>query len=374
MGTHPSGPAFISNEGQGAGCGLSLKEVFQRKPEYVGTIPVIERYGNDIPFLLKVLSIGQPLSIQSHPDKETARKLHSRDPHNYPDDNHKPEMAIALTEFEALCSFRPHDQLCRILKEFPEIRNIIGHSVADRYIQSGQKDDLRQCFKNILIADDKSLHQTIESLNQRWNSLKINPEDHLLSNLRHVFQMVRTYYPQDCGLLCMFFLNYVKLKPGEGIFLEANEPHSYLSGDCVECMAKSDNVIRAGFTPKFKDVEQLYRSLSYESVQPKSLIIRPERMRDAITFSYRTSAEEFAVDQIYINSDGAVRREFVFPRRESASILVVRKGKFSVKGLDVKASAGSVYLIPAALPVTFVSHEPELECYRAFIKPQHEKR
>ena len=51
--------------------------------------------------------MGRALSIQSHPDKVLAKKLHKAHPNLYKDDNHKPEMALAYTQFEALCGFIP---------------------------------------------------------------------------------------------------------------------------------------------------------------------------------------------------------------------------------------------------------------------------
>lgn len=73
-------------------------------------------------------------------------------------------------------------------------------------------------------------------------------------------------YPGDVGVLSAFFFNYVKLNPGEALYIGANEPHAYLSGECVECMATSDNVIRAGLTPKYKDVQTLCSMLTYKQV------------------------------------------------------------------------------------------------------------
>jgi mannose-6-phosphate isomerase len=74
-------------------------------------------------------------------------------------------------------------------------------------------------------------------------------------------------YPGDVGVLSAFFFNYVKLSPGEALYIGANEPHAYLSGECVECMATSDNVIRAGLTPKYKDVQTLCSMLTYKQVR-----------------------------------------------------------------------------------------------------------
>jgi mannose-6-phosphate isomerase len=73
-------------------------------------------------------------------------------------------------------------------------------------------------------------------------------------------------YPGDVGVLSAFFMNYVKLSPGEALYVGANEPHAYLSGDCIECMATSDNVVRAGLTPKYRDVQTLCSMLTYNQV------------------------------------------------------------------------------------------------------------
>lgn len=80
-----------------------------------------------------------------------------------------------------------------------------------------------------------------------------------------VFQL-DNQYPNDVGLISLFFLNYLKLNPGEALYLGANEPHAYLSGECIECMATSDNVVRAGFTNKLRDVPTLCSMLTYKQV------------------------------------------------------------------------------------------------------------
>merc|ERR1712072_492467 len=86
-----------------------------------------------------------------------------------------------------------------------------------------------------------------------------------LSPTHALIMRLHTQYPGDIGCFCPFFLNHITLQPGEAIFLAANEPHAYLSGDLAECMACSDNVIRSGLTPKFKDVELLCECLTYHT-------------------------------------------------------------------------------------------------------------
>ena len=75
-------------------------------------------------------------------------------------------------------------------------------------------------------------------------------------------------FPAQVGVFCAYLMNHLVLGPGEAIFLPANEPHAYLKGDCVEAMACSDNVVRAGLTPKFKDVDVLCDMLSYTMQRP----------------------------------------------------------------------------------------------------------
>jgi mannose-6-phosphate isomerase len=100
MGTHPSLPSKDFSTGR------SLLDLVADNPALLGT-DISEKYSKKLPFLFKVLSIAKALSIQAHPNKKLAEQLHAKDPKNYPDDNHKPEMAIAITPFEGLCGFRP---------------------------------------------------------------------------------------------------------------------------------------------------------------------------------------------------------------------------------------------------------------------------
>ncbi|GKU90305.1 hypothetical protein SLEP1_g4310 [Rubroshorea leprosula] len=114
IGTHESGPSFVDQgcENQkGIGNGavpyldpVPLKSWLSENPHVLGD-KVLEKWGPDLPFLFKVLSVQKALSLQAHPDKELARALHKSLPDVYRDENHKPEMALALTEFEALRGF-----------------------------------------------------------------------------------------------------------------------------------------------------------------------------------------------------------------------------------------------------------------------------
>ncbi|KJH44234.1 phosphomannose isomerase type I [Dictyocaulus viviparus] len=178
MGVHPNGPSKLAESSE------DLSTLIKNHPNYLG-----DHEHGTLQFLFKVLSVNKALSIQCHPTKEEAILLNTRNPLHYPDQNHKPEMAIALSHFELLCGFRPA----------------------------------------------KEIHENLRS---------------------------------DVGVFAPLILNYFTLKPGEATFLGPNEPHAYLLGDCIECMACSDNTIRAGLTPKFKDIQTLCASLRYFMREP----------------------------------------------------------------------------------------------------------
>merc|ERR1712173_309261 len=109
MGTHPKGPSSVQLDAK--------EETTQLLSEYIG---------HELPFLFKVLSVARSLSIQAHPDKQLAQKLHSERPHIYKSDKHKPEMTIALTPFEAMCGFRPYSQIAFFLQNVAEFAEIVG--------------------------------------------------------------------------------------------------------------------------------------------------------------------------------------------------------------------------------------------------------
>eukprot|EP00744_Colponema_vietnamica_P009259 GILI01013185.1.p1 GENE.GILI01013185.1~~GILI01013185.1.p1 ORF type:complete len:231 (+),score=64.83 GILI01013185.1:63-695(+) len=126
MGTHPSGPSKLASSD------LLLSEYLAQNPAAIGA-GVAAKYGKDIPYLFKVLSVRTALSIQAHPDKTLGAQLHSSRPDLYKDPNHKPEMAIAITPFEVLCSFRPLEDIDTFVKSIPELRAVVGEEAAEAF-------------------------------------------------------------------------------------------------------------------------------------------------------------------------------------------------------------------------------------------------
>lgn len=220
-----------------------------------------EHLNKNLPFLFKILSINKALSIQVHPDKKTAERLNRERGDVYVDDNHKPEMFYTLSDFEALCGFRDNKEITEFIKIYHrEFRRILD--VKDLFISDDTK--LKIVFSKIMKADKSIIKLVIQDIILYITKLK-NPE------FEKLFIRINNQYPYDVGVLSLFFLNYLKLPKGEVIYLKANVPHAYLSGDCLEIMATSDNVIRCGLTPKFRDVDLLCEILDYSYKYPKSV-------------------------------------------------------------------------------------------------------
>src|SRR6201992_3933121 len=126
MGTHPSNPSKDLTTGR------TLLDLVKDNQALMSQA-ISKRYQQKLPFLFKVLSINKALSIQAHPNKKLAEQLHARDSKNYPDDNHKPEMTIAITPFDGLCGFRPLAEICHFLFTVPSLRKLVGEAEAEAY-------------------------------------------------------------------------------------------------------------------------------------------------------------------------------------------------------------------------------------------------
>ncbi|KAF2269824.1 mannose-6-phosphate isomeras-like protein [Lojkania enalia] len=350
MGTHPSLPSK-DLETQG-----TLLDIVQDNQALLSK-DIADRYGNKLPFLFKVLSINKALSIQAHPNKKLAEQLHAKDPKNYPDDNHKPEMTIAVTPFDGLCGFRPLAEISHFLRNIPSLRKLVGGEEAENFEstvkgqetsdkeedQIANKKALQSAFTKLMNAEKNTLASATEELLQAAKSEGASfagsggPSNDG-QELADLVIRLNSQFPGDIGLFVQFFLNYVKLDIGEAMFLKADDIHAYLSGDIIECMASSDNVVRAGFTPKFKDVDTLTTMLTYSyapiSEQKMSPVDYPYATLDAKAYSSNSSVilydppiPEFAVVRTALNKSGA---KATFDPIQGPSIVLCTKGKGTI--------------------------------------------
>ncbi|XP_043694829.1 mannose-6-phosphate isomerase 1-like isoform X1 [Telopea speciosissima] len=369
MGTHPSGPSFVVENGEldGGSSGFvskTLKSWISENPSVLGD-KVVKKWGNNLPFLFKVLSVAKALSIQAHPDKELARVLNKSKPKLYRDDNHKPEMALALTEFEALCGFVSVEELKDVLHDVPEIIDLVGNAEADEVLhineQYGEKKIktiLRSIFTQLMTVSENAISEAVFKMKRRLN---IEKKVRYLTDKEQLVLRLEKQYPSDIGVMSAFFLNYVKLNPGEALYLGANEPHAYISGECIECMATSDNVVRAGLTPKYRDVQTLCSMLTYKQGSPGILhgfLLNPYTKR------YLPPFDEFEVDHcIFPQGTSAI-----LPVAQGPSLFLVTAGEGTMQtstGLfGEMISEGSVLFVPANTEIMVTTIEG-MQLYRA---------
>jgi mannose-6-phosphate isomerase len=388
MGTHPSNPSKDLSTNR------TLLDLVQDNQALLST-EISERFGHKLPFLFKVLSIGKALSIQAHPNKKLAEQLHARDSKNYPDDNHKPEMTIAITPFDGLCGFRPLGEISHFLSTVSSLKKLVGESEAEAYQSaikgresSDKKEDedankkaLQKLFGALMVSKKEDVeaasNELIESAQQEGAEFAGGggPTNDG-QELADLVVRLNKEFPGDIGLFVLFFLNYVKLEVGEAMFLKADDIHAYLSGDIIECMASSDNVVRAGFTPKFKDVDTLISMLTYSyapiSEQKMEPVDYPYVTMNATAYSSGSAAtlydppiEEFSVVKTDLKKKGA---KATFEQIAGPSIFICTSGngKISVgpKVEDIKP--GYVYFVGATAEVVLESEDTEFTTFKAF--------
>ncbi|KAK4175341.1 mannose-6-phosphate isomerase [Triangularia setosa] len=395
MGTHPSNPSKDLTTGR------TLLDLVQDNQALLAS-SVASKYENKLPFLFKILSIGKALSIQAHPNKKLAEKLHARDPKNYPDDNHKPEMAIAITPFEGFCGFRPLEEISHFLEHVPALRQLVGDDKAQSFIdtvkanpddKTQNKKALQTVFGAVLSSSEQALATATASLVEAASSQGadfaaggVSPTSG--SVLSELVTRLHGHFGSDYGLFVMFFLNFVKLSPGEALFLQADDIHAYVSGDIVECMASSDNVVRAGFTPKFKDVDTLVDMLTYNYApieeQKMEPVDYPYVTLNRTAYSsgseaklYDPPIEEFSVIRTVLRGNGS---KATFDPLDGPSIIICSggKGKISVGPTVKEIKEGYVYFVGATAECVLESEadgdEDEFVTFKAYCEVEETRK
>ena len=352
MGTHASGLNVIK-EGKEEDSSSSLKaHVEAHATETLGE-KCVQRFGNDLPFLLKVLSVAKALSIQAHPDKQLAEKLHKEKPHMYKDANHKPEMALAVTEFEAMSGFVSEPK--EALEKCPELKTLTGISLEEMdAMREDKKAQMKHLFTKVMLAEKGEVAKQVQTLVKRLKEeggMNDDERDKLALRLNE-------QYPDDVGVMCAYLLNYIKLQPGEAVYMAANEPHAYLDGECVEVMATSDNVVRAGLTPKARDTEILCDMLTYKLGKPEILT---GDVIDKNTKRYSPPFDEFELEVISCSKNETSE----FTVSQGPSILLVKNGKGALND-DVTIEKGSVVFVNANEKIALkASSDDDVSIYRA---------
>lgn len=274
---------------------------------------VAERFHDQLPFLLKVLSASRPLSVQAHPDKRRAQAGYSREnqraisldaPHRcYRDPNHKPELLVALTPFHAFCGFRPLDEIAELLRSMPALTAAGGPFEASA---SG----LAKLYGTLMRLNQDRVNETLKPiLNGLQQSHRASPYGR--DTVEYWLLKASEFYVRgdsyDRGLLSILLMNLVQLAPGEGIYVAPGELHTYLEGSAVELMANSNNVVRGGLTDKPIDVEELLTVVNFGRVGVPKVVNENIRDTNGVRVErYLTDAKEFELLQLAIEPGGAL--------------------------------------------------------------------
>lgn len=328
MGAHPGAP---SRTGRG-----TLVEVIDADPERELGERAVAKFGPRLPFLLKILAAGAPLSLQVHPDLTQAKEGYEDEerrgipvdaPHrNYKDANHKPELICALTEFDGLCGFRDPLRAADLLDG-------LGVDSLKPYVDllhaHPEEAALREVLTAVLTADREEMARTVDEATAAC--VRLGGDYAPYADIAH-------HYPGDPGVIAAMLLNHVRLQPGEALFLGAGIPHAYLNGLGVEIMANSDNVLRCGLTPKHVDVPELLRIVRFEPSDPG--VLRPEASPDGEEV-YETPIDEFRLSR-YVLPEGGTVHDLT---RATPQILLVAAGTVRVGEHELRP--GQSVFVPA---------------------------
>ena len=369
LGAHPGDPAWLETPSGKT----SLLDAVAANPEGQLGSAVRERFGDTLPFLVKVLAAEEPLSLQAHPSPGQAQEGYNREDslgmpvnspvRNYRDRSHKPELLVSLGEFHALAGFRPVTRTIELMRA-------LAVSDLDPYLAllSGQPDaeGLRALFTTWITALQSDLDVLVPAVLDGAVAYVRTGAKEFAAEARTLLELGERY-PGDAGVLAALLLNRVSLGPGEGIYLPAGNLHSYLHGVGVEVMANSDNVLRGGLTPKHVDVPELLRVLDFNPAEEDWL--RPKQVRDGIETVYETPAPEFATSVLSLDGDDLGHDVDVPARHRGPQILLCTRGSALVRSdsAEVKVDRGvSVWVAADDGPLRLLADEPT-EIFRATV-------
>lgn len=339
MGTHHRGTAIVEKSGQ------HLSEVIAAHPKSILGDSVSEKFGHRLPYLFKVLDVQKMLSIQTHPTKAAAELGFKRENEaeipltafhrNYKDDNHKPEVMVALTDFWLLHGFQSLEAIDNMLKNIPEFQILQNHF---------QNENVRELYQFIMEMPQEQVDTILAPLEKRLkpefenNQLEKSSPDYWAAM---AFQDYTRNGHYDRGIFSIYLYNLVKIEKGKGIFQAAGVPHAYLEGVNMELMANSDNVFRGGLTPKHIDVRELLQHLVFEPVTPK--ILNGKTISETETV-FPTPAPDFQLSRIDLKDGQEANYS-----SDSAEILIVMEGKIGVKekGANFIRKKGEVFFVAA---------------------------
>ena len=348
LGAHPNHPSSIE------GTEVSLSEWIREQPgKILGT--AVSKHFSSLPFLFKILDVRQMLSIQVHPSKESAIKEFALEnekgipvnaPHrNYKDENHKPELMVALGDFWLLHGFKNEIRLKEILQAKPEFNFLLSIFGENNY---------KALYEAVMTMEQEKVDAVLSPLLQpllpmyESGQLQKSSEDFWAARAVTTFCKDGHY---DRGIFSIYFFNLLHLKRGEGIFQPQGMPHAYLEGQNVEVMANSDNVLRAGLTDKHIDVKELLKHVDFKATIP---VVLPAEKDFAVT--YKSPAQEFELHAYHFRG----QKEFISSQSPEIWFLLSGTARVTGKEETIEMKRGEAVFLGSGEDVTIESGNSEV--------------
>lgn len=376
IGAHAKAPSIA----EVAGVQEPLDELIAEAPDAILGQAANARFDGRLPYLFKILDVHKMLSIQAHPTLAQARSGFAREnaegisldasSRNYKDDNHKPEIGVALTEFWMLHGFRPLEKIAKSFRETP-VLGLLMPTFPQRLAQISHDHEAR---RGLL----RELYSTVMTMPQDQVDLLLNSLLSLLeakppadkNSADYWALRAATNFPlpgghRDRGIFSVYLLNLIHLLPGQGTYQPAGVLHAYLEGVNVELMANSDNVLRGGLTPKHVDVTELLNILTFEGGTPNifggELVNSHERV-------YRTPAEEFELSRIALTPHSRYAGDA--PYGPKALLVLEGSGAVNSGGQSLALGRGSIAFVPCGTQFVLETREEDFVAFQAGL-PRH---
>ncbi len=336
VGAHKNAPSRVI----GTAPETTLMQLISEHPGALLGELVVKEFGAELPYLFKILSVRTALSIQAHPNSEQAELLFKRAPNNYPDNRHKPELAVAITKTKLLYGFRTAAEILTDLTRVSPFLEIVGEEMRASLTGATTPAETSAALKGLCERVWMTpFDQAREASLALYSFLKSSPL--LLPHEKIILELEREFPEGDVGLFAFYLLNYDELHPGDGLFIEPQVAHAYLSGDIAECMANSDNVIRAGLTSKFKDISTLLSILKFDPSKPSRL--QSIAASEKPWRTYPTPVREFQVDIA-----AGTHQDIKVPTSSSCQLLFILSGEGEFRSGKKRSRIlpGESYFIP----------------------------
>ncbi|MGP9503563.1 mannose-6-phosphate isomerase, class I [Specibacter sp. AOP5-B1-6] len=363
MGAHPDSPS-IANTPEGP---VALDRLIAEHPVTALGDEVYAAFGAKLPFLAKLLAADMALSLQVHPTLARAQERFAAEEaagiprdaahRNYKDENHKPEMILALTPFEALCGFRPCAEAAELFRTIgsaikatgADVPELLGRVEMTLNSRMAAPAVVRAAFET-LVGGGAETTALVELAAPALEAAALAGTE-LAAGLHTVVELAKQY-PGDSGVLVSLLLNRVSLQPGDAIYLPAGNIHAYLSGLGLEVMATSDNVLRGGLTGKHIDVPELLETVDFT---PSGAPVVPTRETDLGQKVWEPPFAEFALQRVEMSATSApvplVQNGPLIVLAVAGSVLLD-----SPRGDMVLDRGGSVFVPAAENPVMVHPH------------------